>query len=79
MWNNELTNVQPMIHATVCQPTQYCLQDFQNPNGWNQADTGLTYDANVDTQCARVCQDALVGGYGAKGFEIEALAVHLQG
>ena len=59
--------------VTTCTDNKYCVQDFQNPNGWNQATSGLTYDANVDTQCARVCQDALVGVYGAKGFEIEAL------
>lgn len=74
MWLNERKVYMANVDPTNCEVTRYCLQDFQNPNGWNQADTGLTYDANVETQCGRVCQGALVGGVGAKGFEIEALA-----
>ena len=73
MWLNERKLYLPVALPTECYDNTYCMRDFKNPNGWNQADTGLTYSANVDTQCARVCQGALVGGYGAKGFEIEAL------
>ena len=81
MWNNELTNVQPMQHPTTCTPTQYCLQDFKNPNGWNQADSGLNYDADVGVQCGRVCQGAMVDidagtetiSVAAKGFVVNGL------
>jgi hypothetical protein len=79
LWNARLVPLTFPSGQLTCVGNRYCMQDFQNPGSWNQANTGLVYTTETGpntgpaTQCARVCQGAVVGGYGAKGFEVNGL------